>query len=144
MLRRMIQLDMDSLILFDVYTKEVRSILEFAVPVWHSGLTKLQVMDIENIQKVTFKIILGTHYTTYRNACELLSTQTLQETRVNICHEFAKKNMKSENSIFTKLTKKVNTRQKSILVKVYKCRTGRYTKSPLPYLWPQPFIYSIL
>ena len=26
--------------LFDVYIKEVRSILEFAVPVWHSGLTK--------------------------------------------------------------------------------------------------------
>ena len=134
MLRRIIQLDMDSLTLFDVYTKEVRSILELAVPVWHSGLTKLQVADIERIQKVSFKIILGTQYTTYRNACELLSTQTLQERRVKLCHKFAKKNVKSDNSFFTKLTKNVNTRQKSNLVKEYKCRTGRFKKSPLPYL----------
>ena len=89
---------MDSLSLFDVYTKEVRSILELAVPVWHSGLTKLQGLDIERIQKVSFKIILGTQYTTYSRACELLSTESLQDRRIKLCHKFAEKNVKSENS----------------------------------------------
>ena len=39
-LRRMLELDLDIYQMFDVYCKEVRSILELAVPVWHSGLTK--------------------------------------------------------------------------------------------------------
>ena len=45
--------------LFDVYQKEVRSVLEYAVPVWHSGLTRKQVSEIEAIQKMAFRIILG-------------------------------------------------------------------------------------
>ena len=40
MIIRMIKLELDIFTLFDVYKKEVRSILELAVPVWHSGLTK--------------------------------------------------------------------------------------------------------
>ena len=39
-LRRMQSLDLSRAELFDVYQKEVRSVLEFAVPVWHSGLKK--------------------------------------------------------------------------------------------------------
>ena len=41
-LRRMLKLDLDIYQMFDVYTKEIRSILEMAVPVWHSGLTNQQ------------------------------------------------------------------------------------------------------
>ena len=33
--------------LYDVYQKEVRSVLEYAVPVWHSGLTQKQTSEIE-------------------------------------------------------------------------------------------------
>ena len=58
-LRRMLQYNLNTETMFDVYTKEVRSILELAVPVWHSGLTKKQSRDIERIQKIAFKIILG-------------------------------------------------------------------------------------
>ena len=39
-LRRMLNFDLTIHQLFDVYIKEVRSILELAVPVWHSGLSK--------------------------------------------------------------------------------------------------------
>ena len=38
-LRRMKRMNMDPSHIWDVYTKEVRSLLELAVPVWHSGLT---------------------------------------------------------------------------------------------------------
>ena len=57
-LRRMQALELNQFQLFDVYTKEIRSILEMAVPVWHPGLTKQQTKDIEAIQKISFKIIL--------------------------------------------------------------------------------------
>ena len=39
-LRRMMTLDLDVHQLFDVFKKEIRSILEYAVPVWHSSITK--------------------------------------------------------------------------------------------------------
>ena len=39
-LRRMKVLDVDPNIILDVYCKEIRSVLELAVPAWHSGLTK--------------------------------------------------------------------------------------------------------
>ena len=38
-LRQMLKLDLDTHKMFDVYITEIRSILELAVPVWHSGLT---------------------------------------------------------------------------------------------------------
>ena len=130
----MIKLGLEVSTMFDVYTKEVRSILELAVPVWHSGLTKLQTMDIERIQKISFKIILGQKYVSYKQACKYLSAQTLEERRVKLCLKFARKNLKSENCMFTKIEKIVDTRQKTKLVKEYKCRTGRYQKSSMPYL----------
>ena len=42
MLRRM-----DEFKIFDAYSKEVRSLLELAVPVWHPGLTVKQSDEIE-------------------------------------------------------------------------------------------------
>ena len=45
--------------MFYVYIIEVRSLLELSVPVRHSGLTKHQSKNIERIQKIAFKIILG-------------------------------------------------------------------------------------
>ena len=45
--------------------KEVRSILEFAVPLWHSGLTLKQSHSIERIQKTALAIILDENYINY-------------------------------------------------------------------------------
>ena len=115
-------------------TKEVRSILELAVPVWHSRLTKQQTADIERIQKIAFRIILQESYETYPLACSILSAQTLEQRRVKLCSKFASKNLKSENSLFTKVGNTVKTRHKSDIVKEYKCRTGKYQDSSLPYL----------
>ena len=108
--------------------------LELAVPVWHSGLTKLQSSDIERIQKIAFKLILKGNYQSYELACKNLSTQTLYERRVKLCRKFAHKNFKSEHSLFQKVSKKNNTRQVSKLVKEYKCNTKRFYNSSLPYL----------
>ena len=133
-LRRMVKLHLNIHQMFDVYIKEVRSILELAVPVWHSGLTKQQTADIERIQKVAFKIILQESYGNYQLACTTLSAQTLEERRTKLCRKFALKNLMSENPMFTKVGTTVNTRQVSDLVKEFKCNTGRCQKSSLPFL----------
>ena len=130
----MIQLDLDKYSLFDAYTKEIRSILELAVPVWHSSLTKKQSLEIERIQKVSFKMILGPLYISYIQACKYFHTQSLEERRTKLCLKFAKKNLKSENCLFTKTSKTMNTRQPANLVKEYKCKTTRHYKSSIPYM----------
>ena len=83
-------------------------ILQLAVPVWHSSLTRKQCLDIERVQRVAFKIILGPLYISYKQACKFLYTQTLEERRTKLCLKFAKKNLKSENCMFTKNTLLVN------------------------------------
>ena len=88
--------------LFDVYAKEIRSFLELAVPVWHSGLTIIQSNNIERIQKIAFKLILKQNFTNYNSACNTLSTHALQERRVKLCRNFALKNLKSKHSMFEK------------------------------------------
>ena len=133
-LRRMLSLDLTVFQLFDAYSKEIRSILEMAVPVWHSGLTKIQISDIESIQKVAMRIILQENYTTYELACKQFSTDTLEHRRTKLCHKFASKNLKSENSFFTKVGTNVTTRNKSDIVREFKCNFGRFQKSSLPYM----------
>ena len=133
-LRRMLKVDLDVNQLFDVYTKEIRSILEMAVPVWHSGLTKKQTADIESIQKLAMKIILQSNYSGYASACEQFGAQTLEERRIKLCYKFATKNLKSENSFFTRVETTVDTRSRSDIVREYKCNFGRFHDSSLPYL----------
>ena len=59
MLRRLKVLGASQDDLVDVYFKQVRSILEFAVPVWHSSITNEERIDLERIQKSACYIILG-------------------------------------------------------------------------------------
>ena len=48
-MRRIKFLGLDEFTLLDFYMKEVRVHLELAVPVWHSGLTKRLIADIESV-----------------------------------------------------------------------------------------------
>ena len=58
MLRRMLSLPLNQYQMYDVYCKEIRSILEFGVLVWHSSLTRKDSADIDRVQIVVFMIIL--------------------------------------------------------------------------------------
>jgi hypothetical protein len=62
-LRRMKVLDVDPTVILDVYLKEIRAVLELAVPAWHSGLTQRQSTDIKRAQQVALQIILSDHRT---------------------------------------------------------------------------------
>ena len=133
-LRRLKRFNLDIFKLFDVYTKEVRSILELAVPVWHSSLTKNESRQIENVQKSSFKIILGESYISYEVACTILGAEPLDLRRAQLCHKFAKKDIKKTNTLFKRSEKTPKTRTKEMTVVEPKCRTCRYQKSSIPYL----------
>ena len=91
MLRRLKGLGATRKELLDVYQKQVRSVLELAVPVWHPAITQQERKQIEIIQKCAFYIILGSNYTCYSDALELLEIESLENRRSKICEKFAKK-----------------------------------------------------
>ena len=133
-LRRLKKFDMEISKLVDVYKKEVRSLLEYAVPVWHSSITVNQSNQIERVQKEAFRIILEHSYISYEVACTLLCMEPLDIRRVQLCLNFAKKDLKKEQTLFTRNTRIVSTRTNPKLVKEIRCRTKRYQKSSIPFL----------
>ena len=139
-LRRMKVLNLDPLLILDVYVKEIRSVLELAVPAWHSGLTVRQTADIERVQRVAFYIILSDFRTgksefSYDMALVVLDMEPLAVRRERLCLNFAKNTLKSRHSdMFPKQTYMYNTRQATNTYKEHISNTQRCFKSPLNYL----------
>ena len=91
MVRRLRQLLASIHDLLDVYFKQIRRVLETAVPAWHSLLTKSERYQIERVQKTALHMILGDGYTSYSDALALLELKSLDERRKDMCIKFAKK-----------------------------------------------------
>ena len=98
------------------------SLLEYAVPVWHSSITNLQSKQIERVQKQAFRIILEHNYLSYDVACTLLNMEPLYIRRTQLCINFAKKDLKKKQTIFTRAYNNHHTRSTSKLVQEHKCR----------------------
>ena len=77
--------------LLDVCVLYIRSILEYCSVVWHSTLTVEQIQDLESIQKLCLKVILGQKYTGYENALEYFCLDKLSDRREKKCLEFGLK-----------------------------------------------------
>ena len=86
-LRRLKVLDVDPTVILDVYMKQVRSVVELAVPAWNSGLTLAKVADFERVQKVPSFIILN-GYNFFRNALKDLNLESLESRRKLLCVNF--------------------------------------------------------
>ena len=91
--------------LIDAYKKEIRSLLELAVPVWHSGITVEQSQQIERVQKLSLAAILGSKYTKYSEVLQILKLDSLSDRRIKICSKFIMKNMKVKSHLFQVLRK---------------------------------------
>jgi hypothetical protein len=139
-IRRMKALNLEPLLILDVYIKEVRSVLELAVPAWHSGLTVRQSADIERVQRVAVYIILsdftsGKSEYNYDMSLVVLDIEPLSIRREKLCLNFAKKTVKSRHSdMFEKKTYMYETRQATHAFKEHTSNTQRCFKSPLNYL----------
>ena len=138
-LRRMKKLDVEPLVILDVYMKEIRAVLELAVPAWHSGLTKRQAADIERVQRVACSIILsnsktGTCDFSYDMALSKLGLEPLEIRRRKLCETFARKTIKSRHSsMFSPNINQYSTRNREAYFS-HMARTRRCHNSPLNYL----------
>ena len=122
--------------LLDVYFKQVRCLLEYAVAVWEPSLTAEDSIKIERVQKCALAIILGQNFKSYKSALLQLNMETLAERRTRLCEKFSRKAQRHPK--FSKWFKP-NTRlsvtrsKKSRFCEVY-FRTERFKKSPICYL----------
>ena len=80
--------------------------------IWHSGLTIKQSRDIERVQQVVLYIMMGESFTNYDVACTLVNIEPLNIRWEQLCLKFAQKNVKQDNSFFTKIIQPGNTRSK--------------------------------
>jgi len=71
----------------------IRSVLEYACPVWHNSLTNEQSDQLECIQKRALKIICGSSFIDYEHMCFLYNLPSLSEHRETICKRFFFKNL---------------------------------------------------
>ena len=122
--------------LLSVYQLRIRSTLEFAAPVFHSGLTKDQSRSIEMIQKKSFAIILGQSYQNYESALTTLNQERLSTRRIKLCLNFAIKCSKSPRHC-SMFPHNDNLRENMRFAKKFKessCRTSRHYNSSLPFM----------
>ena len=77
----------------EIYTKQVRIILEYGVPVWNNGLTKAEVQEIERVQKTFLNIALGVNYQNYENALKKANLECLETRKLKLCTNFARKSL---------------------------------------------------
>ena len=140
MLRRLKPLGASSHELLDVYDKQIRCMVEFAAPVWTSGLTKAEINQIERVQKAAFAIILGERYSSYTKALTFFKRTTLETRREDMNLKFGKKCLKSEKYKHWFAPNKPtvqNLKTRSVdnnVLKPVEARTDTFKKSPIAYL----------
>ena len=136
MLRRLSKLGATREDQVDVFIKQIRSVLELAVPAWQSSISQAEKMDIERVQKSACHIILGEKYESYRSALKTLGLNNLEARRNQLCLRFGIKAEKHDKfkHWFKLNDMTVNTRQEKLKYCEVQARLCRFKKSPISFL----------
>ena len=131
-IRRLKKLGASKEDLLDIYCKHVRSILEFAAPVWNPALTGEDIINLERIQKTVLHIILGEQYTSYSCALKSTGLLKLSDRRRQISSTFAKKAFRSPKfTTWFRPNPKVGGRRDQPQFCPPVARTERFQKAPI-------------
>ena len=134
-LRRLRKLGFGDDFIIEVYKKEIRTLLEYAVQVWHSALTKKDSEKIEKVQKIVIKFLLRQQYESYTEACANLQLQKLSTRRDILCSKFVQKEFRNNTNFFQKnRTEKRRIVSQKKIVHEPKIRTKRHFSSPYVFL----------
>ena len=117
-----------------LYVSMIRSVLEYACPVWSTCLTKGLIDDLESIQRRAFRIIDSS--LSYESACEKFDMQTLLERREDICAKFFK-SMTNPKHRLHDMVPEPKTHRHDLRTKITyplpRCHTNRYKNSFVPW-----------
>ena len=124
--------------LLTIYKLFIRSCLEYCSVVFHSSLTQKQIKIIENVQKVSLRVILGSDYEDYQSSlikCNVLSLFDRREKRIS---DFTKRALKhpKHKQLFPlshAYTLNNHSLRKSEKYKVNFAYTRAYKRSFVPY-----------
>ena len=114
-----------------VYTSIIRSLLEYAIEIWHPGLTKAHSRTLEHIQKRAMNIAYNGY--PYAEALQLAGIEKLCVRRDKICYDFFTKMQSPGNRLAQYLPqprRTLNLRHQRKFT-VPKTRTNRLKKSPI-------------
>ena len=136
MLRRLKNLGAKEADLIEVYTKQVRCVLELAAPAWQGSLTQEERNTIERVQKSACHIILGEAYLSYNSALQTLGLENLDRRRIKLSYKFALRAEKHEKfkAWFKPAQKNMNTRLSINKYCNVRAKHTRFENSPLSYL----------
>ncbi len=117
-----------------IYCAIIRSVLEYACAVWHSGLTITQSDDIERVQKRCMRIIYPE--LSYNDALFVAGLDKLCVRRENIVRNLFKEMQQSDHILNSLIPLKsvcnIDTRDK-YLYNLPAAKTQRYSTSFIPY-----------
>ena len=134
-IRRLKKLGLGDDFLIEVYKKEIRTLLEYAVQIWNGALTQKDSEKIEKVQKIVLRLLLRHEYTSYTEACKKFGLEKLSTRRNLLCVKFVKKEFKNSTGVFTKLeSQKRRKVSKKNFVHEPKTRTQRHYTSCYAYL----------
>ena len=135
-LRRLKNMGAKDTDLKEMYTKQIRCLLELAAPAWHGAITMEERTNLERIQKSAAHIILGEDYLSYKCAPKALNLDSLENRRDKLCLNFVRKAEKHQK--FQKWFKprvcNQNTRQEKTKYFPVKAKHSRLDKSPISVL----------
>ena len=136
MLRRLKSFGAREMDLVDVYSKQIRCILELAAPAWQGNITQAERNALERVQKCACYIILGSQYFSYKNALKSLNLETLESRRRKLSLKFAIKASKHSKfkAWFKPNENNVNTRLEKSKFCDVKANHARFEKSAISYL----------
>ena len=117
-----------------IYVALIRSVCEYACPIWSTCLTKELSDILKSIQRRTLRIIIpGTHY---ELACIELNLSLLSERRKHLCKTFFDSMKKPNHKLHDMLPIQRPCQyelRKTHVYPVPKCYTERHKDSFLPY-----------
>ena len=121
-----------------LYVWFLRTVLEYACPVWHPGLNQLHHTKIERVQKRALRVILGNDYQSYDNALGRLSMSSLYDRREMLTLRFGRSLLRSpvHRHLLPPTNGEVHGRRtrNQGLLRTVPARTERYRSSTIPYL----------
>jgi DNA-directed RNA polymerase subunit N (RpoN/RPB10) len=127
--------------LIDVYCSIIRSVLEYACPVWHPGLSKSQTKEIERVQKRFFRLVFPN--LTYLEALSAAGVDKLC-TRRELLTQSMFREIKNEQHVLHSLLPKRDLSSSMTLRSSYPyhiaiTKSTRYGRSFIPYCISQRY-----